>query len=48
LTIRPFLNSLRASETGTTAVEFGIVVPVLIALLIGTFVTPISATACFP
>jgi Flp pilus assembly protein TadG len=36
LTIRHFVESLRASETGTTAVEFAIIAPVFIALLIAT------------
>jgi Flp pilus assembly pilin Flp len=34
--VRSHLNSLRLDDQGTTAVEFAIVAPVLIALLIGT------------
>jgi Flp pilus assembly protein TadG len=36
LIVRNFVKSLRLNDQGTTAVEFGIVAPVFIALLIGT------------
>jgi Flp pilus assembly protein TadG len=36
LTVRNRLKSLRLNEQGTTAVEFAIVAPVFIALLVGT------------
>jgi Flp pilus assembly protein TadG len=36
LIVRSHLKSLRRNEQGTTAVEFAIVAPVFIALLIGT------------
>ncbi|WGR90826.1 pilus assembly protein (plasmid) [Bradyrhizobium sp. ISRA443] len=34
--MRQFIKSLRATETGKTVVEFAIVAPVPVALLIGT------------
>jgi Flp pilus assembly protein TadG len=37
LTVRNLLKSLRFDQQGTTAVEFAIIAPVFIALLIGTF-----------
>ena len=36
--VRNLLKSLRCDEQGTTAVEFAIIAPVFIALLIGTMV----------
>ena len=36
--VRNLLKSLRCDERGTTAVEFAIIAPVFIALLIGTMV----------
>jgi Flp pilus assembly protein TadG len=36
LIVRNLVKSLRLNDQGTTAVEFGIVAPVFIALLIGT------------
>jgi Flp pilus assembly pilin Flp len=36
LIVRSHLESLRRNEQGTTAVEFAIVAPVFIALLVGT------------
>ena len=36
--VRDLLKSLRCDEQGTTAVEFAIIAPVFIALLIGTMV----------
>jgi Flp pilus assembly protein TadG len=36
LTVRNLLKSLRHDQQGTTAVEFAIIAPVFIALLIGT------------
>jgi Flp pilus assembly protein TadG len=36
LTVRNLLKSLRRDQQGTTAVEFAIIAPVFIALLIGT------------
>jgi Flp pilus assembly pilin Flp len=38
LIVRNLLKSLRCDEQGTTAVEFAIIAPVFIALLIGTMV----------
>jgi len=35
--MRPYLTSLCSDQKGTTAVEFAIISPVLIAMLIGTF-----------
>ncbi len=37
MTVRNLLKSLRLDQQGTTAVEFAIIAPVFIALLIGTF-----------
>jgi len=37
LNVRNRLKSLRLDQQGTTAVEFAIIAPVLIALIVGTF-----------